>query len=300
MAYNRTLKHFTSSQDVISQWASSTNYVINQLIVNNTILYQATITHTSSGSFSTDLGDGKWTPVNSSIGGGFVPVGSIIAFSGGYFTASNNGGTYTDVLGNTIPTVNAFVSPNGFIVCDGTAPNDPLSPIFNAPGRFLPNLTDDRFLQGSTTAGSVSLNQNTATVQFTSANISTTGGAATFNKTVMNTNQTAHSHTEGSFVAGIRANISGTGLYMRQDATTTWASEIFAPMAATWASTTLNYNVGIPVFGSTDTASVSWASNTVTTTFTNPSFNSTALNTSVQSIDNRPTYLSILYIMRIK
>ena len=39
-------------------------------------------------------------------------------------------------------------------MCDGSELNLPSSPIFNGAGRYLPNLTDDRFIQGDTAIGS--------------------------------------------------------------------------------------------------------------------------------------------------
>lgn len=75
-----------------------------------------------------------------------VPVGTIINWIGGYFTTGSNA-TFTNVLGDTIAAVNTAVGP-WWKVCDGTALNDSASPIFNGANRYLPNLTDDRFLQG--------------------------------------------------------------------------------------------------------------------------------------------------------
>jgi len=77
-----------------------------------------------------------------------VPVGHIMAWLGGYFTDSSNG-NFTDVLGNP----QAYLAPFGYRVCDGSEYENAASPIFNQPGRFLPNLTDDRFLMGSNIQG---------------------------------------------------------------------------------------------------------------------------------------------------
>ena len=84
---------------------------------------------------------------------GIVPVGSIIPFSPGYFDNNANSNFQIEgPAGNTIVEINNFL-PDSWRVCDGTAPNDPESSIFNAADRFLPNLTDDRFLQGGIAAG---------------------------------------------------------------------------------------------------------------------------------------------------
>ena len=84
-------------------------------------------------------------------GGGGVPIGAIMSWQGGYFADSANGG-FIDVLGSDIATINAYIAASGFAVMDGTAPNDPSSPIYNTTERHLPNLTDGRFLKGSLTS----------------------------------------------------------------------------------------------------------------------------------------------------
>jgi len=82
------------------------------------------------------------------------PVGMITAWNPGFYTNGANGG-FTLTLGgsNSIAAANAYLNPKGWYVCDGAALNLSNSPIFNGAGRQLPNLTDDRFLNGSTYAG---------------------------------------------------------------------------------------------------------------------------------------------------
>jgi len=100
------------------------------------------------------------------------PVGSIIAYVPGYFTNGSNAGfTYRMVSANTVAAVNALLNPSGWYVCNGAALNDAGSGIFNGAGRYLPNLTDDRFFMGDTVAGGI-------------------GGA--------NSNNIAHTHTTGN------------------------------------------------------------------------------------------------------
>lgn len=85
--------------------------------------------------------------------GAIPPVGTIIAYAPGYYAnGSNNTWTHVGPSANTVTAVNNYLPPN-WRVCDGTAPNDPQSPIFNAADRFLPNLTDDRFIMGATAGG---------------------------------------------------------------------------------------------------------------------------------------------------
>ena len=85
--------------------------------------------------------------------GNTPPVGAIMAYAPGYYTAIDNGGfTVTGPSGNTINECNTFL-PDNWRVCDGAAINDAESPIWNAAGRRLPELTDSRFIRGATAAG---------------------------------------------------------------------------------------------------------------------------------------------------
>jgi len=87
---------------------------------------------------------------------GTAPEGSIIAWIGGYFTDGTNGG-YTRVLGtaNTVAGANAYLNSLGWYVCSGAALNDGDSTIYDGAGRYLPNLSDDRFIQGDDAAGAI-------------------------------------------------------------------------------------------------------------------------------------------------
>ena len=56
-------------QELATIWASSTSYVVNQLVINNNLLYRCLIAHTSTASFSTDLGAGNWVQISASASG---------------------------------------------------------------------------------------------------------------------------------------------------------------------------------------------------------------------------------------
>jgi len=91
---------------------------------------------------------GKWVKLVSPS----VPVGAVVAFIGGYFTDGANGG-FTDVIGNSASAVNTILNATGWYVCNGAALNLASSPIFYTSGRYLPNITDSRFIMGGTAAG---------------------------------------------------------------------------------------------------------------------------------------------------
>ena len=82
-----------------------------------------------------------------------TPIGSIVAYNPGYYTAGGNVGfTTVGPAGPSVAQANAFL-PTNWRVCDGTALNDAGSPIWNAANRYLPDLTGSRFLRGNLTAG---------------------------------------------------------------------------------------------------------------------------------------------------
>jgi len=83
-----------------------------------------------------------------------ISEGTVCAWIGGYFGDGANG-SYTRVLGtdNTVAAVNTLLNSSGWYVCDGAALNDAASTIYDGANRYLPELTDDRFLQGDTVAG---------------------------------------------------------------------------------------------------------------------------------------------------
>jgi len=99
--------------------------------------------------------DGVMSPNNVTIPG-FAPIGSILSWIPGYFIDGNNS-TYNNVLSisNTASGANIYLNPLGWYVCDGSAVNDSSSPIFNGIGKYLPNLTDNRFLEGMNVGGVV-------------------------------------------------------------------------------------------------------------------------------------------------
>lgn len=231
-------------------------------------------------------------------GYGMVPPGSIIAWAGGYFNAA--GDTYTDVLGNTVGNVNAYVTAYGFKVCDGSTFTDVESPIFDIAGRYLPNLTDNRFLSGTNVISEV-LNGSK-------------GGASSF--TITSSNLPTHTHGFGT----LSAASNGTGLDSHTHNTTITTGGQSATHAHTYNTrqatvTTQSGSGASPIWYGADTgAGTTNASNDHTHTGSGTSGgtsfslahthgmsgatdNGGFANT---SIDNRPNYLQVFYLMRVK
>jgi hypothetical protein len=89
---------------------------------------------------------------------GGIPIGGIIPYLPGYFTTGSNGGFFNVAL----------ALPDELREANGALCFDIDSPLFNGTGRYLPNLTDNRFLSGSNAPGSVG-GQNS--FQLTTANL---------------------------------------------------------------------------------------------------------------------------------
>lgn len=101
MAFSRTLQHFTSSQELATIWASGQSYIVNQLVIENDIIYRCLIANTSSLSFSTDLGAGKWVAISAA-----GAQGSKNYIENGNFEDNNTTGwsLFNTTLTSKIPT----------------------------------------------------------------------------------------------------------------------------------------------------------------------------------------------------
>jgi hypothetical protein len=208
-----------------------------------------------------------------------VPVGTILAWSGGYFTGSGNSG-FTNALGNTAAAVNSLLNNSGYYVCDGSALNLATSPIFNGAGRHLPNLTDNRFLQGSTSAGTIggqnsvtlieaNLPLHSHTINHDHASFTTgSGGAHTHTIT-----DPGHTHTvavSGSTNAGTGSARTETGGNLRTSSSSTTGITVNS------TNSSHTHDIDVPNFTG---SSGSVGSGT--------------------SYENRPIYLNCFYVIRV-
>ena len=204
------------------------------------------------------------------------PVGSIVAYVPGYFTNGSNAGfTYRMVSANTVAAVNALLNSSGWYVCDGAALNDADSGIFNGVGRYLPNLTDDRFLMGDTVAGGIGgANSNDIShVHSTGDFTLTTSHIPSHSHTVTVNSGGEHTHTIPAFtftgsVSSNRVYSIGGGDSVTRTTGSGGSHSHTASAGNTGSGNAHNH-------GSTGSAGSS-------------------------SLENRPKYLSCFYIMRVK
>lgn len=245
-------------------------------------------------------------------GFGIIPVGGIIA------------------IGNaqawTLPAANEV--KDGYALCNGNTFAALGAGNYNAAlTGNRPNLSDSRFIMGGSAAGAAGNASGSGSVSFSSASISTTGGAASFNKTVMNTNQTGggHSHTiahvhqsmyiTSTFIVGAPISaISSVLSFNTIDATyfvsgsvginPTYGSGLKVATSNVNGSKALYTSGAINDAGnaaSSSASAISWDSAAVSTTFTNPTFDANQLTTGTCSLSSIvPKYFTAVYIMRVK
>lgn len=197
------------------------------------------------------------------------PVGMITAWNPGYFTDGVNGGFVAVLSANDVSSANSYLNPKGWYVCDGALLDLPNSPIFNGANRYLPNLTDARFLMGSAGAGGGGGTNTTA------GHVHTLPG---------------HSHAhhlaivaEGSHVHGMHGSTAGGGVPYRKPLT----------------SAGDNYDTSYPIIighmdasGSHIHGITGWVGGGINA---DTDYSSSANTAS----ENRPLYLSTFYIMKV-
>ena len=237
------------------------------------------------------------------------PVGAIMAYAPGYYTAIDNGGfTITGPSGNTVNECNTFL-PDNWRVCDGAAINDAESPIWNAAGRRLPELTDSRFMRGATAAGSAA-GANTKTLntpQLPSHGHSASSGTddAPHGHTAVGNTANATHNTPAGGVPTANAPVrspsqvrltEGPWVASSPSGPDSWAmNAIISPIGTYYAphghsaspNGAVNAPHGHPV---TVVANNAPHSHTVTVTATG----------SGDSFDIQPNYVNVFYIIRIK
>lgn len=250
----------------------------------------------------------SWDAVSS------VPVGTILPWIGGYFTGAGNVG-FTSVLGNTVASVNSLLNQTGYYVCDGSTLSVSSSPIYDGGGRRLPDLTDSRFLMGSTAGGTIG-GQNSTTLAANNLPThthplsgSTVGGS---NSDTVNVGASGHTHSAGGMTV-LQADAPYLSFGNKTSGSffnsATWdPSHIFITNGTQLSvydfqpAATGTTAVGLGVIGNSGTPSadstVAGTAHVAAHTHT-LSGTATANTTTNSAIENRPAYLSAFYIQRV-
>jgi hypothetical protein len=206
---------------------------------------------------------GDKTFTGNTSGKGIVPVGAVIAIA--------NSAAWS------LPGANAI--KDGYALCNGQAFPSGSNPAFTGT---MPNLSDERFLQGSTSSGTVG----------GSTSKTTTGIAASFNKNELNTNQNSHFHklplwgyTNASGGFGqlnyvLNSTTNGRGYYGETN------------IGGNSGGLVINGDV---ISAPTNTTVANSSSETIT--WNSATVNSTVTQGTISDI--RPKYFNVVYVMRV-
>ncbi|MBU0945501.1 MAG: hypothetical protein KJ804_06650 [Proteobacteria bacterium] len=205
------------------------------------------------------------------------PVGTIVPWIGGYFAGAGNSG-FTSVLGNTIAAANTHLNPTGWHVCDGTELNDSFSSIFGAAGRFLPDLTDDRFIMGDTAAGA-------------------TGGD---NAMAHTHSVPSHSHSVPSHAHATAAHTLTLSEMPAHNHIGDFSIKWYATGSGGWTSRPEVPNSGEYTVNSGTTGGGASHNHGNTEAWSGTSGTWTGTSGDASTMDNRPKFLSCFYIMRVR
>lgn len=200
--------------------------------------------------------------------GGIVPHGAIIAI------ASNLTGAMAMPASGT-------VNGDGYQYCDGAA-----IPAGKVVSGNTPNLTDSRFLMGSTSSG-------------------TTGGTSSQSITIGSANLPPHQHTTGSHTHDVNpaAFTSGGGAHTHVQGSGTITASGGAGFGDVDYAGTGGYDWGYTVVGSTaeDSPAHTHSIDVPNTTTNSQSASNTGdggfANTAITIV---PLYLKVQYVMRVK
>lgn len=217
-----------------------------------------------------------WQIVDNNVNFGANPLGSVIAIG--------------NVAAWTLPSSGAV--KNGYALCNGqTFASLPAGSYHSAFSGALPTINDSRFLMGSTAVGSTG-GQNSTTLAV--ANIPQMSGAFT-----SGAQSADHSHTFSGTTAGMNANVTHSHT-TTANVTSGSAQQITAGAAPSHfgfnggalgnGTSSTNTDHAHTYSGTTSGVSVGHTHSTTVTLGT----------ASPTALENRPTYFSVVYVMRVK
>lgn len=212
---------------------------------------------------------------------GLPPAGSIVAYIPGFFNDGSNNGHVPSIT-NSIAAVNAEVNGDGWYVCDGSELNLPGSRFFDGSSRFLPNLTNSRFLMGSNASG-VPGGQNSVTL--------VTANLPGHTHTIDHDHGT-HTHTIDHNHGSVTTGVHSHGVYRDNGSSSPgnafkWTSGTNSGTQN--SSTAVGVSVDLPNFTGSSGSSPS---------INLPAGTQSGSTGSATAYENRPLYLSVFYIQR--
>lgn len=136
------------------------------------------------------------------------------------------------------------------------------------------------------------------------SSLSHSGVTASFNKNVMNSNQSAHAHTDGTLTAALQITGSKTYANLRNYS---WTSDRYYYLYSGEVASSTGVSTGVIVYGTTDGANAVWNSSTVSCSVTQPATHSISSHSvsnpavtsgAASANENRPPYIGMLYIIK--
>lgn len=235
------------------------------------------------------------SPIGSSTGikgPGAVPIGGMVAVM-----PSTHANAWQPPTSGEIK--DGFMRADGATIDATDVSNGSLFPA----GTVLPNMKE-KYPRGNITSGSTGgANTQASNVTFGSSSISTSSGAASFNKNVMNTDGVGHSHGLSSAYAKIYPGGLSNSIFVVSKYKTIPSESQYRYSAynvATDHSAVAGVTTGTELGGTTDSGTPSWNSATVSTTFTNPTFNQNLLSPTNNAVNNEPAYVEVVWVIRVK
>ena len=242
-------------QQGIPEWETNTEYHIGSLAQDGAGLVYKSITNTNSGNALTD--NTKW------IAQGFVKPGMVLA-------------VFSNITGAFAVPATGVVS-EGYQYCDGAA-----IPANHALSGNVPDLTDDRFIMGATSAGTTGGTNDSSHDHSVTSNVTATH---------------AHTHTMGTHNhkvyddAGV-GNVSSVynsggslnGMNTGSKGAPAWALNAVASATPRLAEDAWTNNVDPGDTNGASTSTVSVTNNAVT-------------SGGASATDNRPQYVEAQYLM---
>lgn len=179
MAYNRTLQHFTSPQELATLWATGRDYLLNQVVIQDNKLYRCLVNHTS-GTFQTDYANSNWVELSS----GMVPWITAVYYTANQFVEENDK-IYRCLVSHTSTTFSADIGAGKWVEISAGSGSGTKNYITN--GDFEQN-TDTGWSLASSTLDATTKLPNQVSTSWTAA-------SGSLSKSVISSGQLAGSYS---------------------------------------------------------------------------------------------------------